>query len=236
MFPARAFPSRVLEVSDAAAGVKTLRLEAPADFTFVPGMWLMLRLAGHPHGARAYSIASSPLQKGSVEVSLAPVGGLSERLCALRPGAALSARGPFGKWVYQDSIRHAALISAGTGLTPFRCICRYVLDKKLPNRLTLLYSARSPAEILYREELEGWRAAGIRVFVKISRPENAAGWDGPTGKLSIEDVRREVPDLAEPVFFLCGPNTLVERIGSGLRAAGVAPERLRLEKWGDYSF
>ncbi len=235
MFPARAFTTRLLEVSDAAAGVKTLRLETPADFSFMPGMWLMLHFAGRPQDARAYSIASSPFQKGSVEVTLAPVGALSERLCALRPGAELAARGPYGKWVYDDAIAHAVLISAGTGLTPFRCICRYVLDKKLPNRLTILYSARSPEAILYREELERWRGAGIAVHVKVSRPENAAGWDGPTGKLSFEDVRREVPDLSEPVFFLCGPNTLVERIGAGLRAAGVPPERVRHEKWGDYS-
>ena len=164
------------------------------------------------------------------------VAGFSTRLFGLRPGDALTLRGPYGKWLYVDDTPHAVLISGGTGITPFRAICRYVLEKKLPNRLTLLYSAKTPADIVYRDELARWQAAGIKTHVTVTRPEEAHVWKGPTGRITMDVVRREVPDLDQAVFFLCGPNKLVEELSAGLRAAGVDATRIRREKWGDYSF
>ncbi len=233
---AASFASRLLEVRDECAGVKTFRFEVPGDFTFVPGMWLMLNFPDDPKTSRAFSLSSSPFEKGAVELSAMKVAGFSTRLFGLRPGDALTLRGPYGKWLYVDDTPHAVLISGGTGITPFRAICRYVLEKKLPNRLTLLYSAKTPADIVYRDELARWQAAGIKTYVTVTRPEEAPVWKGPTGRITMDVVRREVPDLDQAVFFLCGPNKLVEELSAGLRAAGVDATRIRREKWGDYSF
>ena len=233
----RAFESRVLRVLDECAGVKTLRLAVPEDFAFVPGMWLMLHFPDEPKRPRAYSIASSPYERGAVEVSVKRVGPLTERLFGLKGGETLSLRGPYGKWRYRDSDRHAVLISGGTGIGPFRSMARYVLETGLPNRLTILYSARTPAEIVYRAELESFAKAGIRVYTTITKPPPAGAgpaWDGPVGRLSVEVVAREVPDYAQASYYLCGPASLVSEMTAGLEGRGIPRERIRYEKWGDY--
>lgn len=236
MFPALSFTSKLLAVRDECPGVKTFRFEVPPDFSFIPGMWLMLNFKDDLKTSRAFSISSSPFEKGSVELSVMTVAGFTTRLSGLRPGEEMALRGPYGKWLYPDDTPHAVLISGGTGITPFRSICRYVLEKKLPNRLTVLYSAKTPADILYRDELARWSAAGIKVYVALTRPEESHEWKGPTGRITMDVVRREVPDLAQAVFFLCGPNKLVEDLSRGLREAGIDPAHIRHEKWGDYSF
>lgn len=236
--PPRAYRSRLLNVRDECAGVKTFRLEVPRSFSFIPGMWVMLRFPDGPNHARAYSIASSPCEKGCVEISLNKVGPLTARLFELKRGETLDLKGPYGKWLFNDEAEHAVLISGGTALAPFRSMCRYALDKRLPNRLTLLYSAKTPSDILYRRELEGFAKAGIKVYVTITRPQamdSGEAWGGPTGRLGPEVIEREVPGFLEAWYFVCGPTTLVKDITEALRQKGIPRARIRSEKWGDYS-
>ena len=231
--------TRVLGVYDESAGVKTFRLSVPETFSFSPGMWIMLEFPDRREHAGAYSIASAPLERGYIEISLCRVGPLTERLFALRGGETLMMRGPFGKWVYDDAARHAILISDGTGLAPFRSIARYVLGKELPNRLAIFHSARTPDLFFYEKDLARFEAAGIKVYRTITHPELMAPgqtWAGPHGAIDIEVVEKVVPDFASAHFFLCGPKTLVERLNESLLARDVPREAIHYEKWGDYQW
>ena len=163
------------------------------------------------------------------------MGDFSRRLFALRPGDTIEAKGPFGKWVYAGDA-HAVLISGGTGIAPLRAMARYKLDARVSGRMTILYSCKTAADMLYRDELEGFRRAGIKVYATLTRPadEPSSRWTGPTGRIDVAAIRREVPDFTEATFYLCGPAALVKELSSGLAAAGVPPERLLGEIWADY--
>lgn len=235
--PARELETRVLEVRPECPGVATIRLSVPADFSFRPGMWIMLHFPDSPKVSRAYSMASSPLQKGHIEISLARVGGFSERLCGLREGDSLRLKGPYGKWVFQDGDVSAVLISGGTGIAPFRSMWRYVRERGLPARLTVLYSCKTPSDMLYREELKSLTSPDLRIYTTITRAgELPPGerWDGPTGRLSLDVIRREVPDFAQASYYLCGPNAMVSDLSVALLEGGVPRSRVRTEKWGDF--
>lgn len=230
--PPRSFQSTVLRVVEECAGVRTLAVSVPSDFSFLPGMWVMLHFPDAPKPARAYSISSSPYEKGRIELTMNRVGPLTERLFTLKGGESLELKGPYGKWVYRDEDRRAVFISGGTGLTPFRSMCRYVLEKRLPNKLTILYSAKTPDAVLYRRDLARFGAAGIKVYVTITRPE--ADEPGPTGRLDIRTLRREVEGFSDSAYYLCGPISLVEGLTAALAQAGIPRERIHYEKWGDY--
>lgn len=233
----RTLQSRVLKAAEECREVRSFRLEVPEDFSFVPGMWVMLNFPDSPKLARAYSISSSPFEKGYIETSANKVGPLTSRLFELKEGETLTLRGPYGKWIYQDDLRHAVLISGGTGITPLRSMCRYVLERKLPNKLTLLYSSKTPSEILYRGELARFAEQGIKVYLTVTRPQAmkpGEAWGGPTGRLDIDVISREVEDFSEARYYLCGPISLVEDLTAALLAAGIPRKRIRYEKWGDY--
>ena len=65
---------------------------------------------------------------------------------------------------------------------------------------------------------------------------SAQSWQGPTGRITIEAIRREVPDFDSATYYLCGPNSMVKELACALKASGIPKERVRYEKWGDYSF
>ncbi len=232
--------ARVIGAYDeSGAGVRTFRLTVAADFEFRPGMWVMLQFPDRAEKASAYSISSSPFERGYIEISLCKVGPLSERLFALSGGETLLLRGPFGKWVYDDEARNAALITDGTGLAPYRSMARYVLDKKLQNSLTIFHSARTPDLFFYEKDLTRFEESGIKVYRTITHPELMTpqqSWSGPRGVIDIGVLRREVADFPSSHFYLCGPKTLVESLDRDLLAAGIPQERIRYEKWGDYKW
>ena len=232
------FPPRLLSARDEAEGVRTFRFASPPGFAFTPGQFLLLHFADDPKTWRAYSLCSSPAEAAAhFELSVGTVGAFSERLGALEPGAegGLVARGPFGRWTYDGSPAHAVLVSGGTGVTPFRAMCRLKADRRLPNRLTLLCSAKSPAHLLYRREYDEWRRAGIVVRPSVTRPLGPAeSWDGDRGRWTPEKVLAAAADPAA-VYYLCGPNAMVHELKAGLTARGVPAERIRVERWGDYA-
>ena len=228
--------TRVLAVYPETDSVRTFRLSVPADFEFRPGMWVMLQFPDRAEKANAYSMSSSPFQRGYIEITACKVGPFTERLFALKGGETLLLRGPFGKWVYDDEARHAVLVCDGTGLAPYRAMARYVIDKKLPNTLTILQAAKSRDLFFYEDDVPRLESAGIKLYRTLTHPQPGDGWRGPVGGLDLAVLRREAPHFADSHFYLCGAKALVETLERDLLAAGIPKERVRYEKWSDYKW
>lgn len=219
----------LLAAKDAAPGVRLFRFKSPDGFRFTPGQFLMFHFADDEKTWRAYSICSSPVKAGEYfEVTVGMVGAFSERLGALKPHAegGLVVRGPFGKWIYDGSTPHAVLVSGGTGLTPFRAMCRMKTDLGLAGRITLCASAKTTEGLLYRDEYAIWKKHGIVVNEKVT--------GSGTGRWTAADIFAAANDAAA-VYYLCGPNKMVQEMREGLEKIGVLPANVRTEKWGDYT-
>lgn len=219
----------LLQAKDAAPGVRLFRFRSPDGFRFTPGQFLMFHFADDEKTWRAYSICSSPVKAGEYfEVTVGMVGAFSERLGALTPHAegGLVVRGPFGKWVYDGTAPHAVLVSGGTGLTPFRAMCRMKTDLGLAGRITLCASAKTQEGLLYRDEYALWKQHGININEKVTQ----AG----AGRWTAADILAAASDAAA-VYYLCGPNKMVQEMREGLEGLGVSPANIRTEKWGDYT-
>jgi ferredoxin-NADP reductase len=232
------FSPRLLSARDEVPGVRLFRFASPPGFAFTPGQFLMFHFADDPKTWRAYSLCSAPARAPEhFEVAVGMVGAFSERLGLLTPGAeaGLVARGPFGKWIYDGSPEHAVLVSGGTGLTPFRAMALHKAAGGAAGRLTVCCSARTPDQLLFRSEYSDWLKAGVDVVARITRPdESTKSWRGPVGRWTAPDVAAIASD-PKAVYYLCGPNKMVSELREGLQAAGVPPEKIRTEKWGDYS-
>lgn len=227
----------LIEAKDAAPGVRLFRFKSPAGFRFTPGQFLMFHFADDPKTWRAYSICSSPAKSEEhFEVTIGMVGAFSDRLGALKPHAeeGLVVRGPFGKWVYDGTTPHAVLVSGGTGLTPFRAMCRLKVDLGLAGKITLCASAKSPEGLLYRDEYALWKQHGVAVNEKITQTSALSDWKGGTGRWTGAEIFAAANDAAA-VYYLCGPNMMVQELREGLERLGVAPANVRTEKWGDYT-
>ncbi len=223
-----AFCPVLMKAKDAAPGIRLFRFASPEGFRFTPGQFLMFHFADDPKPWRAYSLCSSPVKAGEYfEVTVGMVGDFSERLGKLQPHAegGLVVRGPFGKWIYDGSAAHAVLVSGGTGLTPFRAMCRMKTDLGLASKITVCASAKTADGLLFRDEYENWRKHGITVYDRVTKP----------GKRWMAAEVFAVANDAAAVYYLCGPNKMVAEMREGLKRLGVPPAQIRSEKWGDYT-
>jgi ferredoxin-NADP reductase len=233
------FAPKLLAARPEAPGVSTFRFASPAGFAFTPGQFAMFHFEDDPKTWRAYSICSSPAKAAEFfEVTVGMVGPFSDRLGKLTPGGehGLVVRGPFGKWIYDGSIPHAVLISGGTGITPFRAMCAHKIDSGSAGRLTVCYSAKTPDDLIFQGEYGAWKEAGIAVHPRITRPQDAkTPWKGLTGRWTPDELLKIADDSAIAVFYLCGPNKMVQELREALQAKGIPSENIRTEKWGDYT-
>ena len=223
----------VESVRQETPSVKTLRMRLPegVSFSFLPGQWVQLHFPGEAKEKRAYSICSSPLDHRAIELTFANAGKFTARLFETKPGDRLAIEGPYGRWTYSGDASHAVVVTGGTGIAPVRSMARFVIDHKLDRRLSIFYSSKTEEEIVYRSELADWeKHPNIRVHTTLTRGK----WNGAHGRIDLETISNAVGDLLEPVYYLCGPNALVEAIFQALLGAQVPRERIHREKWGEF--
>src|SRR5260370_28435223 len=207
---------------------KTLRFLLPKGNGFHPRPGQFLTFNWIVDGkaiARSYSICSSPLQNGYLEITVkrAEGGCVSVFLNQhAHVGLTVEARGPSGQFCF-DVSRHEriVLIAAGSGVTPMMGMLRYIDDLSLATDVTLIYFVRTPKDIIFANELTQIRASirNFRYLVVVGTPDPT--WEGPSGHLSRELLENNVSRLRSCTFFLCGPRGLMESARNILYSLGI---------------
>jgi glycine betaine catabolism B len=211
------------------------------DFHYRSQQAVRLHLPGvdDPWGAtRAFSLSSSPTEKGTIavtcKISDTP---FKQALSRLAPGDRAVVFGPLGHFLL-DADRPAVFIAGGIGITPFRGMIRYAADSGIRQPTVLLYSARTPEELVFRSELESVarRHAGLKIEFSITRPnDSTAPWAGRTGRFDAERVRAGAVGLERPRFYVAGLPEMVEStVGFLLGTLGVPPEVVLYESFRGY--
>jgi NAD(P)H-flavin reductase len=205
----------------------TWTFELTADgggLAFAPGQFTMLAARGA--GEVPISISGDPARPDVLVHTVRAVGPATQAICATRPGEALSVRGPFGRPWPVDDLEGADMVVAtgGIGLAPLRPAILRLLDRsERYGRLTLLYGARSPDQLLYPGELEAWAERGMDVVVTV----DSAGpeWLGHVGVVT-RLVRRAGIDPGRTAAMLCGPEIMMRFTVAALVERGMPDARI----------
>ncbi len=227
----------VTSVVDETASVRTIELQTPDWAGHQAGQHLDVRLTAEDgyRAERSYSIASAPGEPVALTVERLEDGGVSPYLTEeLRPGDELEIRGPIGGyfvWDGDDSATPLMLVAGGSGVVPFRSVLRHrsLLGSTVPVRL--LYSARSLADVIYRDELDR-QGAGVEVIYTLTR-QQPAGWTGHRGRVD-KTMLEEVawPPDQEALAYVCGPTPFVETVASSLVNLSYPAQRVKTERFG----
>lgn len=225
--PMTPVPYTVLEYHRDTADVFTLTL-APADggrrLDYRPGQFTMLYQFGV--GEVPVSVSGDPGGEYLVQ-TIRAVGTVTRRMQELRPGHQLGVRGPFGSaWpVAAARGKDIVVVAGGLGLAPVRPILYEILGRRDDyGRVSLIYGTRSPADILYREELEAWRGR-LDLEVEITVDRAPPGWRGDVGVVT-NLLGRAPFDPARAVAMVCGPEIMMRFTAMGLIRAGLAGEAI----------
>ncbi len=204
----------------------TLEIEpsGPAPVAAAPGQFNMLTAFGV--GEAAISLSGDPAEPGRLVHTIRAVGPVSRALAQLRPGAALGLRGPFGAgWPMAEAAgRDVVIMAGGLGLAPLRtAIHRLLTERARYGQVLVLYGARSPADILFRRELETWRRR-LDVEIEVTVDHAAVSdWRGHVGVVTTL-LGRASFDPANTVALVCGPEIMMRFSAAALADAGVRAE------------
>lgn len=190
---------------------------------------------------RCYTISSPPTRPYlvSITVKRVPGGTMSNWLHQnMLPGSQLRAYGPSGSFTptAAPAAKKSLYLSAGSGVTPLMSMTRASLDLGLDSDIVFIHSARTPADIVFRKELERLVALSPRLctFFVCESKGDESDWSSPTGRLGLQLLSEWVPDYAEREVFTCGPAGYMNAVQALLREGGHDPARYHQESF-DFS-
>lgn len=207
----------------------TLELE-PRDrrsqFTFVPGQFNMVYVYGV--GEVPISICGDPSRSTIVHTTRA-VGSVTKAMAKLKRGDTVGIRGPFGTaWPLEEArSTDVVVVAGGIGLPPLRPALYHILShREAYAKVVLLYGTRTPTDILFKEELEQWRARfDLEVFITVDR--EVPGWRGNVGVVTTL-IHKAGFDPANTIAMMVGPEVMMRFTALELLKRGVKAERIYL--------
>ena len=204
-----------------------LNKEDEANFKYMPGQFAEISAFGH--GEAPFGIATSPTEPGVLKFSVAKVGCVSNALHLMEEGTMVGVRGPMGNSYPLDDFKgkNVVIIGGGFAFTTLRSLAVYMLDEKHRadyGDITVIYGARNPGLLLYKEELAEWETnPNINLVTTIDKP--CDGWCQRVG--FIPTITEQVaPSAVNTYAVVCGPPAMIKYTLPVLEKLDFQPERI----------
>ena len=212
---------------------------APRSHAYKPGQFITLDLTIDGQQVnRCYTISSAPTRPHLIAITTKRfAGGVVSPWMHdhLKVGMEIRAMGPMGEF---NCVDHASvngkylLLSAGSGITPLMSMARSFHDLALETDTLFLHSARSPADIIFREELALMaRGGGFRAIPICEHDSGQESWSGLRGRLTLPMLELAAPDFREREVFACGPAPYMAGVRAILNQAGFDMARYHEESF-----
>ncbi len=220
--------------------VKSITLSLPNWIPHRPGQHYDIRLTA-PDGyqaQRSYSIASEPTRVGEIDLTVEKIndGEVSPYLHdVLVVGDRIEIRGPIGGYfVWEPALGGPLLlIGGGSGVVPLISMLRERAASGSHAPVRLLYSSRTPEDVIYAQELEqlGKVGDGIEVIKTYTRSQ-PSGWKGYARRIDAQMLKEVAKPYEPKLVMICGPTPLVESAANALVQIGIPANRVKTERFG----
>lgn len=219
-------PMRIANSTRELEDVFTLSFDTARGFSFRPGQFNMLYV--HGVGEVAISISGDAAEPERLLHTIRSVGTVTRAMARLGRGDMLGVRGPYGSaWPLEEIRgRDVLVVAGGLGLAPLRAAIQHLLAHRSEfGRVTVLVGARSPEQLLYREDLEKWRGR-FDCRLEVTVDQAGRDWFGNVGVVT--SLLRGVPVDAETAVLVCGPELMMRFVVLELRRRGVSSSSIWL--------
>ncbi len=194
-------------------------------FEFMPGQFCQLSIMGK--GEAPFGIASSPTEREFLRFTVNRIGVVTTALHYLEEGDIIGLRGPLGNSYPIERFRgeNVVIIGGGFAFTTLRALTVYLCANRDEFKdITIIYGARRPGLLLYRDELAEWEKRGdLNLYLTIDKP--VAGWDKRVG--FVPTVTKEIaPNPKGAWAVVCGPPVMIKFTLPVLLELGFPPERI----------
>ncbi|MFT0532583.1 ferredoxin--NADP reductase [Castellaniella hirudinis] len=230
---------KLLGKRDIAEGTMEFTLEKPAGLDIRAGQFCDVKLPcpeGTPKhdGIHGFSFVNAPFEPHVVVATRMRGTAFKNAFRDIPDGTMVKLIAPFGDFtLHKAESTPAVFIIGGIGITPARSMIAQALHDRTAHRLTLIYANRTPAQAAYTNELHQLaRDHANFTFVPVYTGTQADGAEH--GRVNADIIRRHVPDLAAPRFYLAGPEGMVKAMRALLIDIGADEDNIRAEEFEGY--
>ena len=203
---------------------------------FRPGQyleWTISDKGADSRGNRRYfTIASSPTEKDIIMgVKFYPrPSSFKKELASMKPGEIILASQLSGDFTLpKDKKKKLVFVAGGIGVTPFRSMIKYLIDKKEKRDIVIMYSNKKISDIAYADLFDqAYRLLGIKTVHILTDPKSTPSyWKGEKGYINQEMLTREIPDFKDRTFYISGPHSMVVSFSDVLNSLGVDKSQMK---------
>jgi ferredoxin-NADP reductase len=224
----------IKNIIQATPTIKSLRIEPQGEFSFKAGQWIdfYADVSGERKVA-GYSMTSSPLTRSYFDLAVKNVGEnpVTRHIHTdAYEGEIVHVDGGNGEIFYETGVaKNVVLLAGGIGISPHMSIFRYIAEGDTASA-TLVYSASSPAELIFREEIEATTRSNPRMKALLTVTDKTDGWMGRVGKIDAALISEAGID-PEALYYICGPPAMIHELVDILRTLGIRRKQMRYELW-----
>jgi len=235
-YPINDFTATVSEIKDLSPTIKLIRLDLDTEIAFQAGQYINLKLPGI-EGSRAFSIASKPSEKTSLElhVRLVPEGvGTTYLHKTLKPGDSLDLSGPYGQFFTRKSDPQGVIfIAGGSGLSSPQSMILELLEDGDPRKIYLFQGARNVSELYNKSIFSNLEQQhdNFHYIPALNAPEPGDNWEGFNG--FVHEAAKKYFDgrFEGHKAYLCGPPPMIDAAITTLMQGRLFERDIHMERF-----
>jgi len=223
-----------------AEGTMAFYFTRPEGFDFRAGQFADFTLIDPPEtdeegNTRAFSLVHAPYEPELVAATRMRDTAFKRVLRALPIGSEVELDAPYGDFtLHKTASTPAVFIIGGIGVTPVRSMIAQATHEETAHQITLLHASRTPAELPLSGDFERLAQENPR-FTYVTTAESAPDdWQGERGRVDASMVKRYVPNLNRPIYYLSGPEGMVKAMRTLLVELDANEDNIRTEEFPGY--
>lgn len=212
------------------------------DFSFLPGQYIRMVLdiknPDERGNSRFFTISSSPEEKEYIVITTKIIqSAFKKRLDEVKIGEEVKFFGPFGGFVLDEKDKSSRVfLAGGIGITPYHSMITYAASKNLSIPITLIVSFSKTDEMIWYDLLSSIAKNNkyVKVIYTITHLESLKNWNGETGRITHELIKKYVQDILNPKYYIVGPPIMVSAMEEIVISMGVASDKIFIENFTGY--
>ena len=231
---------KLIKKETVAEGTMAFHFSKPKGFEFRAGQFADYTLIDPPQtdaegNVRGFSLVQAPLEPDLVAATRMRDTAFKRVLRDLPIGSEVKLDAPYGDFtLHKTESTPAVFIIGGIGVTPVRSMIAQATHDKTRHPITLLHASRTPALLPLRSDSERLARENPNFTYIMTVDEPTADWQGERGLISAQMVKKHVPDLSRPIYYLSGPEGMVKAMRKLLVELKVNEDNIRTEEFTGY--